>query len=121
MDSSPHVVPITDFRRLTARIIGDAAAAGAPVFITQGGYVTAAVLSRGRYDDLVHRSALLEAAQAKDTSGATLDRAAIEDAEAELVRIEWMRRAGRAETRFGLTDVETAAFLEAEGFGLEPG
>ena len=121
MDSSPHVVPITDFRRLTARIIGDAAAAGAPVFITQGGYVTAVVLSRGRYDDLVHRSALLEAARAKENGGAALDRAAIEHAEAEQARIERMRRGGLAQTRFGLTDVETAAFLEAEGFGLEPG
>ena len=49
---TPEVIPITDFRRDAARIIAAQTAAETPVYITQGGYVTAVVLSPEHYRGL---------------------------------------------------------------------
>ena len=53
MDTPPEIIPITDFRRDAARVIGASVTAETPVFITQCGYVTAVVLSPERYKDLL--------------------------------------------------------------------
>ena len=52
----PDVIPITDFRRDTARIIAAQGATERPVYVTQGGYVTAVVLSPEHYRGLVRRA-----------------------------------------------------------------
>ena len=104
---APDIITITDFRRDAAGIISGAVASGAPVFVTQNGRVTAVLLSRDRYDGLLHRSALVEVetAGSADTLPAT-------DAEA---------RPGSAlvETMFGFVEPETGDFLTLEGFGVE--
>ena len=131
VDTTPEVFPITRFRKDAARIIGGPVASGRPAYITQGGYVTAVVLSRERYRDLLHRSELLAAATARvvdsaqqsvasvEEAAGNLDRAAVQRAEDDLVAAARRRHAGLVETRYGIVSAETADFLEAEGFGLE--
>jgi len=121
MEPAPDIVTITEFRRDAAGIIGGAVASGAPVFVTQQGRVTAVVLSRDRYDGLLHRAALagLKTAGAADPLPAA-------DAAARQASALVETPIGRAdtpfrlvETRFGLVDPATADFLEVEGFGVE--
>jgi len=107
MEPAPDIVTITDFRRDAAGIIGGAVASGTPVFVTQHGHVTAVVLSRDRYEGLLHRAAL---AGMKTAGGAgPLPAAAVVARPATAL----------VETRFGLVDPATADFLEVEGFGVE--
>jgi len=54
---TPDVIPITDFRQATARIIAGQVAAERPVFVAQAGYVTAIVLAPELYRGLVRRAA----------------------------------------------------------------
>jgi hypothetical protein len=56
METPPEIIPITDFRRDAARIIGGSVTSETPVFITQCGYVTAVVLSPVRYRDLLRQA-----------------------------------------------------------------
>ena len=100
---TPDVIPITDFRRGAARIIGSRIAAERPVFITQGGYVTAIVLSPELYRDLVRRAE--EGAEARREAKAQAARSRV-DREPESV--------------FGFLDAETAEILErTAGWDLE--
>jgi PHD/YefM family antitoxin component YafN of YafNO toxin-antitoxin module len=99
---TPDVIPITDFRRGAARIIASRIAGERPVYITQGGYVTAVVLSPERYRDLLSHTA----------EGAQTRRRIIAppvDTEHELRPASW----------FGFVDAETADALEASGWELE--
>ena len=89
------VIPITDFRRDTARIIGSRIAAEKPVFITQGGYVTAIVLSPELYRDLIRRAE--EGAEARRETRAQTARTRVER---------------EPESLFGFLDAETAEILE---------
>ena len=121
MEPAPDIVTITEFRRDAAGIIGGAIASGAPVFVTQHGNVTAVVLSRDRYEGLLHRSAL---AELKTAGG--VDPLPVGEAEARQASALVKTPIGRAdtpfrqvETRFGLVDPATADFLEVEGFGVE--
>ena len=121
MEPAPDIVTITEFRRDAAGIIGGAVASGAPVFVTQQGRVTAVVLSRDRYEGLLHRAALAELR----TAGAA-DPLPAADAAARQASASVETPIGRAdtpfrlvETRFGLVDPATADFLEVEGFGVE--
>jgi hypothetical protein len=128
VDTTPEVFPITNFRRDAARIVGEPVASGRPS-TTQCGHVTAVVLSRERYRDLLHRLELLAAASARvldsaqrlpgsvDEAAARLDRAAVDRARDDLVSAARRRRQGLVETRFGVIDAETADLLEAEGSG----
>jgi prevent-host-death family protein len=47
---APVIVPVSDLRRDTARLIQKACKSHEPLFITQRGYVTAVLLSREEYD-----------------------------------------------------------------------
>ena len=107
MEPAPDIVTITDFRRDAAGIIGGAVASGAPVFVTQHGRVTAVVLTRERYDGLLHRSALLEL---KNAGGADPLPAAAAVARPATALVE---------TIFGFVEPETGDFLTLEGFGVE--
>ena len=107
MEAAPDIITITDFRRDAAGIIGSAVVSGAPVFVTQHGRVTAVLLSRDRYEGLLHRSALMEPETA---GGADPLPAAEAEARPETALIE---------TRFGLVNPATADFLAIEGFGGE--
>ena len=104
LEPAPDIITITDFRRDAAGIIGDAVASGAPVFVTQHGRVTAVLLSRDRYERLLHRSALVEP---ETTGGADPLPAAEAEARPATALVE---------TLFGLVDPATASFLEFEGF-----
>ena len=102
---TPDVIPITDFRRDAARIIASEIAAERPVFITQGGYVTAVVLSPERYRDLTRQTR-------QTAAGAEARRRIIAppgDTERESRPANW----------FGFVDAETADALEASGWELE--
>jgi len=121
MEPAPDIVTITEFRSDAAGIIGGAIASGAPVFVTQHGHVTAVVLSRDRYEGLLHRAAL---AGLKTAGGA--DPLPAGGAEARQASALVETPIGRAdtpfrlvETRFGRVDPATADFLEVEGFGVE--
>ncbi|HET6475369.1 MAG TPA: hypothetical protein VFH93_04735 [Thermoleophilia bacterium] len=130
MDTSPDVFPITAFRRDAARILAGPVASGTPAYITQCGYVTAVVLSRERYRELLYRSDLLAAATARvvestqqragsvEEAASALDHAAVERAREDLAAAARRRREGLVDTRYGVIDAETADFLEAEGFAV---
>jgi prevent-host-death family protein len=49
MGKPPVVIPVSEFRRDTARLIEVALRSHEPLFITQRGYVTAVLLSREEY------------------------------------------------------------------------
>jgi prevent-host-death family protein len=49
---APLVVPISELRRDTARLIRRMERSHLPVFITQRGFVTAVLLSRDEYDTM---------------------------------------------------------------------
>jgi PHD/YefM family antitoxin component YafN of YafNO toxin-antitoxin module len=97
---APDVIPITEFRKSVARFIADAAHSGIPVYITQNGYVTAVLLAPEDYSSLV---GTWEA-----SSG---------DAARSYPRLP-SRSPVLVETQYGLTDPETAAFIE-ESLRLE--
>ena len=143
MESSPDIIPITDFRRDAAGIIDRTVASGKPVYVTQHGRLTAVLVSRNAYEGLLHRLAVLtsvsgggvvsaaaaeaEAGESMECGGALLGRsgqrgakirAAIADREDLLGPVG--RPSELVETRFGLVDPETADFLAVEGFGGEP-
>lgn len=102
MRQAPDVIPITEFRKDAARIIADATTSRTPVFVTQNGYVTAVLLSPDEYSSLLGMSVASDAAAGG--SAATLAR---------------RRSPGLVETRYGLTDPETAALVAEEGSGHE--
>ncbi len=52
MTQPPIVVPVSDLRRDTARLIERAGRNHEPIFITQRGYVTAVLLSRSEYEQM---------------------------------------------------------------------
>ena len=52
MSRAPIIVTISDLRRDTARLIERAGRSREPLFITQRGYATAVLLSRGEYDTM---------------------------------------------------------------------
>ena len=105
MEPAPDIVTITDFRRDAAGVIGGAVASGAPIFVTQHGRVTAVVLSRDQYERLRQRSPL--AGPETAAGGAELLPATDAGARPATALVE---------TRFGLVEPETAAFLKSEGF-----
>jgi PHD/YefM family antitoxin component YafN of YafNO toxin-antitoxin module len=106
---TPVVIPITDFRRDTARIIATQTAAETPVYITQGGYVTAVVLSPERYRGLARLA----------ERGMAADRAAEADARMSGGRQREAEEDGWPEDVFGFLDPETAEILANGGFDLE--
>jgi len=119
VEPAPDIIPITDFRRDAAGIIGRTVASGRPVYVTQHGRLTAVLVSRSAYEGLLHRLAVLTSVP----SGGVVSAAAPE-AEAIADREDIPGSVGRpselAETRFGLVDPETADFLTVEGFGCWP-
>ena len=52
MSRAPIVVTVSDLRRDTARLIEQANKSHDPLFVTQRGYVTAVLLSRGEFDTM---------------------------------------------------------------------
>jgi prevent-host-death family protein len=143
LESSPDVIPITDFRRDAAGIIGRTVASGRPVYVTQHGRLTAVLVSRTAYEGLLHRLAVLTSVPGGGGVPATTaeavpdecvgsdralpergprrgaeSRAAIADRKALLGPLG--RPSESVETRFGLVDFETADFLAVEGFGGGP-
>lgn len=52
MTRPPVIVTISDLRRDTARLIERVSRSGEPLFITQRGYATAVLLSRGEFDTM---------------------------------------------------------------------
>ena len=60
MHASPDIVPVSRFREDVAGSSRRATADGKPVFITQGGRLTAVLLSRRRYDQLFELLAEIE-------------------------------------------------------------
>ncbi len=111
---TPEVIPITDFRRDAARIIASHIAAERPVYITQGGYVTAVVLSPGRYKGLVRLAERGMAAERGHAGGR---------GQAASGRVgAWTADAagdGCPEDIFGFLDADTAEILASGGFELE--
>ena len=105
---TPEVIPITDFRRDTARIIAAQIASETPVYITQGGYVTAIVLSPERYKGLIR---LAERGMAAERAQATNSRVGARAADAD--------GDGWPEDVFGFLDADTAEILASGGFELE--
>ena len=106
---TPEVIPITDFRRDTARIIAAQTAAETPVYITQGGYVTAVVLSPERYRGLARLA----------ERGMAANRAAEADARMTGGREREADDDGWPKDVFGFLDPETAEILASGGFELE--
>jgi len=49
---APVIITVSDLRRDTARLIERARRSAEPFFVTQRGYVTAVLLSRGEYDTM---------------------------------------------------------------------
>ena len=111
---TPDVIPITDFRRDTARILAAQIAAETPVFITQGGYVTAVVLSPERYRGLVRlaeQGLAAERGRAAGRGRAANGRVGARAADAD--------GDGWPEDIFGFLDADTAEIPASGGFELE--
>ena len=51
-EGAPLIIPVSELRRDTARLIRRMERSHLPVFITQRGYVSAVLLSREEYDTL---------------------------------------------------------------------
>ena len=49
---TPILIPVSELRRDVARLIEKARRSPDPLFITQRGYITAVLMSPGRYEDL---------------------------------------------------------------------
>jgi prevent-host-death family protein len=49
---APVIVTVSDLRRDTARLIERICRSGEPLFVTQRGYATAVLLSRGEFDTM---------------------------------------------------------------------
>jgi hypothetical protein len=108
-------------------------ASRAPVYVTQNGRVAAVLLSRDAYEGFLHGLAVETSATrgAADPSapGETGSRTpavvgGAEEGESPgrgvTLRNSSDSRSWLVETRFGRVDAETADFLAAEGYGLEP-
>jgi prevent-host-death family protein len=52
VSKAPAIIPVSELRRDTARLIEQAFRSHQPLFITQRGYVTAVLLSREEYDTM---------------------------------------------------------------------
>lgn len=122
----PDVIPITDFRRNTARIIAAQVAAERHVLITQCGYVTAVVLSpklygglvrRARRDPAAERGSAVERGVAAGRGMAASGR--VNGRAADVADDEWQEGDAWPEDIFGFLDAETAEILESGGWELE--
>jgi len=107
MDAAPVIITVTELRRSAARIIGGAVESGDPVFVTQNGHVTAVLLSRERYERLLHPA--MSGSEPEGEAGSVLGPGAIPPRPGA-------KRFVLVQTPFGLCDPETAAFLAEEGF-----
>ena len=117
MEPAPTIFSITDFRRDAAGIIGDAVASGAPVFVTQHSSVTAVVLSRRRYEHLLHRLAFMESRTAAESAPGAQGVEGAQGADPlPAVKAATRGSSELVETVFGLVDPDTADFLRVEGY-----
>ena len=114
MGPTPDIVPITDFRRDAARIMERAAVEGAPVFVTQKGRLTAVLLSRERYDELLALAAV--GLSASSEGSATGPQA---PSGTPVAGFPPTRPRVRVETLYGPADPELAAFYASEGIWTE--
>jgi len=136
--SARTIVPITDSRRDAARIIQEMVASGTPVYVTQNGRAAAVLLARVEYEGLSHRVAIHASAASGTVDPSTPEKSG-NHRPAAATGADWRGLAGSAasgsrvpprgssgigwqlvESRYGLVYPDTADFLEAEGFGLEP-
>jgi len=117
LEPAPTIFSITDFRRDAAGIIGGAVASGAPVFVTQHSSVTAVVLSRHRYEHLLHRLAFMESRTAALSAPGEQGAEGAQGAD-PLPAAKAATRGATVlvETQFGLVDPDTADFLRVEGY-----
>jgi prevent-host-death family protein len=114
MQPTPDIVPITDFRKDAARIMARAAGEGAPVFVTQNGRLTAVLLSRQRYDQLLALAAAGASASEQDTAAGPQAPAGT-----PVAGFPPTRPRLRVETLYGPADPELAAFYASEGIWTE--
>jgi prevent-host-death family protein len=115
MRASPDIVPVSLLREDIAGAIARANEDGRPVFITQGGRLTAVLLSRRRYDELFE----LLAESADDTSRVGRSRRRPERTDWPVRGFPPSRPRTRVDTLYGLVDPETAAFHAQEGLWTE--
>ena len=115
MHASPDIVPVSRFREDVAGVISRATADGKPVFITQGGQLTAVLLSRRRYDQLFELLAEIEGDPNRESR-----------CRRRPARTDWpvhgfppSRPRTHVDTLFGLVDPATAAFLADQGVWTE--
>ena len=115
MRASPDIVSVSRLREDIAGAIARADEDGRPVFITQGGRLTAVLLSRRRYDELFE----LLAESADDTSRVGRSRRRPERTDWPVRGFPPSRPRTRVDTLYGLADPETAAFYAQEGLWTE--
>lgn len=101
MDETPRIVPVTDLRRHAASLIEEVNRSERPLFVSQRGYLTAVLLSCGRYERL------LSEAKAGDR----------DDRSARRRGTPW--REPHHGREYGPVDYETARLLEAAGYETE--
>ncbi len=129
MRTAPNVIPITELRRDAARIILQMVASDTPVFVTQNGRVAAVLLARDAYEGLLRRASVQEEAEStspailagfeeRGSPGSVASRSGVSGGRRPLRGSSGSRRQ-LVESRFGLVDPETAAFLEEAGYGAE--
>jgi len=113
-------------------------ASGTPVYVTQNGRAAAVLLARVEYEGLSHRVAIHASAASGTVDPSTPEKSG-NHRPAAATGADWRGLAGSAasgsrvpprgssgigwqlvESRYGLVYPDTADFLEAEGFGLEP-
>ncbi len=138
MEPTPHIVTITELRRDAARMFDSAAVDGSPVFVTQKGRLTAVVLSRSRYDELIALAAAgaMSAAgtaprggvsSATSSPAGTSPAASSSDPDSSRATSPGASPGGfpstrpryRVDTLYGPVDPETAAFFASEGIWTE--
>ena len=115
MHASPDIVPVSRFREDVAGVISRATADGKPLFITQGGRLTAVLLSRRRYDQLFELLADMEGDPDRESRSRRLPS-----------RTDWpvhgfhpTHPRTHFDTLFGLVDPATAAFFADQGIWTE--
>ena len=113
MDTTPDVIPITRLRAETARVIECVRSTGSPAFISQQGRLTAVLLSRERYDQLLEMLADL------DERGAGDQHRRRGPVDKPVQGFPPTRRRRLVDTAYGPVDPETAAFFASEGIWTE--